>query len=770
MSLLVAAVGAVAAALLDLTIAPYLAIGGAQPDFVLTFAVIWTVVAGIEGGLIWAFIGGLMIDFLAPRPLGSTAFTLLVCVGGAAFFSRLMGRARYFMPILAVFVFSIVNSLLFLVVYGALRGPIPARGPNRRRRPQRHLQHRDRRDRRSTRRLGDGASPARARPARLVSQSFLERPVSRRSALRFLAFAGLAGAGLGIEAVRLAYLQLVQGAEVAPRPDGLRIVPDAMPSARGLIYDRAGRPLVTNVATWSVKLRPADLKVPDRPGVVDRLSGLLGIAAADINTTIDSNPGSTFDLVRIATDVPETTARLISEEQANLPGVEVVVEAHREYPMGSLFSQILGYTGAVSAEELARLRGAGYLPDDWIGKTGVEATYESHLRGTYGTQNVERDASGRRVQVLETVQAPKPGSSIQLTIDTREQKLAQQALEWGIDAARLKGGVLIVMNPQTGEVLALVSLPTYDNNVFASQISNKEFKRLLDDPARPLINHAICEQYPPGSTYKLVTGTGALGDRKITPYTRIQTKAFLELGPYRYYEWNRAGFGAAQHLRGLRPLERHVLLPAGRHARHRPARVLGAPVRLRRPDRDRSARRGGRNRALEPVEGRHVRQAIYRGRDVPGGHRPGLRRRHADAAHHGVLRPRQRRQAAEAAGRSGGHRAGRQPRRPVRPEAQPQAGRSADGAPDMRRASRSVVTLRHTYNLVELPVKVAGKSGTAEFGLRDSQGRLPFHSWFVGFVPKDPVQRQTSTGPIRSSSSWPSPTTPGPSATRRPRS
>jgi rod shape-determining protein MreD len=129
MSLLVAAVGAVAAALLDLTIAPYLTIGGAQPDFVLTFAVIWTVVAGIEGGLIWAFIGGLMIDFLAPRPLGSTAFTLLVCVGGAAFFSRLMGRSRYLMPILAVFVFSIVNSLLFLVVYGALRGPIPAPDP-----------------------------------------------------------------------------------------------------------------------------------------------------------------------------------------------------------------------------------------------------------------------------------------------------------------------------------------------------------------------------------------------------------------------------------------------------------------------------------------------------------------------------------------------------------------------------------------------------------------------------------------------------------------
>lgn len=129
MSLIVAAVGAVAAALADLTIAPYITVAGAHPDFVLLCAVLWTVIAGIEGGLIWAFIGGLMIDFLAPRPLGSTAFTLLVCVGGAALMSRLMGRFRYLLPIVAVLALSIVNGLLFLVVYGALRGPISAPDP-----------------------------------------------------------------------------------------------------------------------------------------------------------------------------------------------------------------------------------------------------------------------------------------------------------------------------------------------------------------------------------------------------------------------------------------------------------------------------------------------------------------------------------------------------------------------------------------------------------------------------------------------------------------
>lgn len=129
MSLTLAAVGAVVAALLNLTIGPLIRIGGAQPDFVLTAAILWTVLVGIDGGLVWAFVGGLLLDLLAPRPLGSTAFTLLICVGGAAVLARLTSQFRYAAPIVGVLLFSVVNALLFLVVYGALRGPIPAPDP-----------------------------------------------------------------------------------------------------------------------------------------------------------------------------------------------------------------------------------------------------------------------------------------------------------------------------------------------------------------------------------------------------------------------------------------------------------------------------------------------------------------------------------------------------------------------------------------------------------------------------------------------------------------
>jgi penicillin-binding protein 2 len=570
-----------------------------------------------------------------------------------------------------------------------------------------------------------------------VSQSFLERPITRRSALRFLAFGGLAAAGLGIEAIRLAYLQLVQGTQAIPRPDGNRTVPEAMPSARGLIYDRAGRPLVTNVPTWSVKVRPADLKVQQRPVVVERLSGLLGIPAVEINTAIDSNPGSTFDLVRIVTGVPEATARLISEEQANLPGVEVVVEAHRDYPMGPLFTQILGYTGAISAEELAGRRDRGYLPDDWIGKTGVEAIYETHLRGSYGTQNVERDASGRRVQVLQTVQDPKPGASIQLTIDAREQKLAQQALQWGVDAAQLRGGVLIAMNPQTGEIRALVSLPTYDNNAFATQISTKEYQGLLDDPGRPLINHAISEQYPPGSTYKLVTGTGGLADGKITATSKIQTKAFLSLGPYRYYDWNRAGFGNIDIFDGFGHSSDTFfyqvagMLGIDRLAYWAHQYGFGSPTGIDLPGE--AAGIVPSNQWKEDTFG----QAIFPGETYQAGIGQG----------YDVVTPMQL-IAAYSALANGGKVFKPQVVRevigpdgnlvvPFAPKLDHKLDVPASVLQTMRQASRSVVTLRHTYNLVDLPVKVAGKSGTAEFGLRDAQGRLPFHSWFVGFVPRD---------------------------------
>src|SRR3954463_16703095 len=370
------------------------------------------------------------------------------------------------------------------------------------------------------------------------------RSTPSRPGSRFLIFGLAVVLALGGLTTRLFYLQVVSGGQLSALTVGNREVAQAIPSTRGLIYDRTGRELVINVKTFAVKIRPIDLPEERRDEVVARLAALLKLNIADINGAIDSNPGSRFDLVRIASDVPDATARLIAENGTDLPGVEVAIETRRQYPQSTLLSQILGYTGPVSPDQLDSLKKSGYLPDDLLGRTGLEAYYESELRGTYGSETVERDASGRKLQVLETTAEPKAGASLNLTIDVKEQQYAQKALKWGMQAAGLKRGVVIVMNPQTGEVLAMVSLPTYDDNAFAKGISAKDYAKLLNDKNKPLLNHAIQAHYPPGSTYKLVTGSGALTDHKISPATRVVTRPYLLLGQTKFWEWNHRGWGA----------------------------------------------------------------------------------------------------------------------------------------------------------------------------------------------------------------------------------
>ena len=567
-----------------------------------------------------------------------------------------------------------------------------------------------------------------------------EQPRPVRQLSRFLAFGFVILLAVSGLTARLFYLQIIDGGRFATLSTRQRTVEEAIVSPRGLIYDRAGRVLVTNVPTFAVKVRPADLPQQLRPEVVERLSALLDMPVAEINSTIDSNPGSAFDLVRIAGDVDEQTALLIAEAGFDLPGVEIAVEARRQYTYGPLLSQILGYTGPVSAEQLPNLRPAGYLPDDLLGKTGLEAEYETALRGLYGAESVERDATGRKTQVLQTLREPVAGDSLNLSIDTKEQKYAEKALKWAMAEVGLKRGAVIVMNPQTGEVVALVSLPTYDNNLFARGISNEDYQALATDPDKPLLNHAIQAHYPPGSTYKLVTGTGGLADRKITANTELATKGFLTLGTTKFYDWNRRGFGACNIYCGFgHSSDTYFFQVAGMLGIDRlgywaeqygfgrrtgidlPGEVSGiVPTNQWKQD------------ALgEPIyPGETYQAGIGQGYDVVTPIQ--LINAYAALANGGTLY--QPQIVHDIVGPDGSV------VRPFEPKVLREMDVPASVLKTMRNAARAVVELRHTYNLVELPIKVAGKSGTAEFGTRDKEGRLPFHSWFVGFVPKDPVK------------------------------
>jgi penicillin-binding protein 2 len=563
-------------------------------------------------------------------------------------------------------------------------------------------------------------------------------PDAGHSALRYVAF-GLAVVLVvsGLTA-RLFYMEIANGNPVTAPAAVRGAVIEQIRAQRGVVYDRAGRPLVVNVPAFVVRIRPAELPLSRRADVVARLSSLTGMAAADINAAVDESTGSRFDPVRIVRDVPRATADIIIESAPDLPGVEVIVEARREYPQGPLLSQVIGYTGPVTADQVDRLADRGYLPDDVIGKAGVEAAYETQLRGRSGTERVERDAGGQETRVIETVVPTVAGDSLRLTIDTRQQQLAQKALEWGMHAAGLKRGVVIVMNPQTGEILALVTLPTYDDNDFARGISNADLRALVDDPDKPLTNHATQAHYPPGSTYKLVTGTGGLADGKITPSTKLTTRGYLSLGRTRFYDWNRRGFGACNIRCGFgHSSDTFFFQVAGMLGIDR----LGYWARQFGFGQKTGIDLPGEVSGIVPTTKWKlgtVGLPVYPGEVYQAGIGQGydvvtpiqLITAYAALVNGGkVMQPQVVREIVRADGTVERPFVARIVRRVAVPP---------DVLTTMRQAARNVVLVRHTYNLVDLPVIVAGKSGTAEFGVRDRQGRLPFHSWFVGFVPKNP--------------------------------
>jgi penicillin-binding protein 2 len=564
------------------------------------------------------------------------------------------------------------------------------------------------------------------------------KPLSTRRFSRYLVFALVVVLAVGTLSARLFYLQITNGTEYTAISNRQRTVDEPIPAPRGYIYDRSGRLLVKNVPTFAVKIRPADLPDDRRDEVVARLAALLRMDPAEINSTIDGNPGSAFDLVRVAQDVDKRTAQLISEAGFDLPGVDVAVEARRQYTDGPLMSQILGYTGPVSAEQLPDLRDKGYQPDDLLGKAGLEAEYETALRGTYGVQTVARDKTGRRTQVLQTVKEAVPGASLRLTLDSTTQREAQKALRWAMDKVGMTRGVVIAMNPQTGEILAMVSLPTYDNNKFARGISQTEYKKLLQNKDKPLLNHAIQAHYAPGSTYKLVTGTGALADGDISESTRVLTKPFLTLGETKFYEWNHRGWGPCDiycgfghssdtffyQLAGMLGIDRLAYWARQYGFGQKTGVDLPGEVGGIVPD------NAWKQEALgaQIFPGETYQAGIGQGYDAVTPLQ--LINAYSALANGGTLY--QPQIVREVVGPDG---------KVVRPfsrkvlhklKAKPAVLRV------MREAARSTVTLRHTYNLVDLPIKIAGKSGTAEFGTPDAQGRLPYSSFFVGFTPKDP--------------------------------
>ncbi len=388
---------------------------------------------------------------------------------------------------------------------------------------------------------------------------------------------------------RLFNLQILQGPQWLAQADDNRTEIINIPAPRGVIYDRNGTVLARNIASYNVVLTAANL--PDDEAEVQeifrKLSELLDIPVNRGELSSDnpyvpciSNHGiaeiaeygqtaTPYQPVKIECDIAKDLAMIIQEKAIDWPGISVEVQPIRDYPTGSLTSSYIGFLGPIPAAQESEFRDKGLVPNrDKVGYAGLELQYQDLLAGKNGTRQVEWDVAGQILRTVGEVQPAEPGESLRLTIDTRLQQAATAILEreinyWNtyLNTIRSTSGVVIAMNPKTGEVLAMVSFPTYENNRMARVIPSYYYQQLITDPANPLLNHAVGDTLPAGSVFKLSTAVGALNEGVVTPEQVLETPPKITItekyfandrgNPKDFVDWNEAGFGHLDFLGGI---------------------------------------------------------------------------------------------------------------------------------------------------------------------------------------------------------------------------
>jgi penicillin-binding protein 2 len=339
---------------------------------------------------------------------------------------------------------------------------------------------------------------------------------------------------------RLWFLQVVANQEStrAVIINQVRVVPEEAP--RGRILDRQGRTIVDNRVSQAVTVNRVNFK--NDVEEVTRLAALLKLPPAVLVNRINDQRFSPYKPVPVAEDVPEDVVVYLGEHRDEFPGVEAAQLTERSYPNGNLGAHLLGYVGEINGDELKARKGNDYRLGDTIGKSGVERSYEDALRGVPGLTKLEVDSRGHVLQTLDE-RPPEQGSDLQLTVDLDVQKLAEESLAQGIEAARRSpdkeakknflapAGAAVVLDPKDGSVLAMASFPTYTPGDFVNGIRPELFQA-LNEPAShfPLTNRAISGQYAPGSTFKLVTSIAGLTDGLIQPGTTVVDTGSLKVG------------------------------------------------------------------------------------------------------------------------------------------------------------------------------------------------------------------------------------------------
>ena len=364
---------------------------------------------------------------------------------------------------------------------------------------------------------------------------------------RLLIFKILLVAIFCIYSVRLFSMQILSGDAYRTRAQEFSRRTYKIPTQRGEIYDRSFTdPLVINRDTFAVNITPAEIPRNQMDVIFELLSNIIGISTDDIRAKLPSQYLQLYQPVEIASNVSFSTIAALAERKNNLPGVSWQTKFIRNYSDVGSLSHILGYVGDITREELTHLYNLGYQQDDVIGKMGIEKQYDEILRGRDGWETRTVDVRGRRITNIENVVRvpPEMGKNIVLTIDADLQDLVEKALGPRMGAA-------VVLKPATGEILAMVSYPWYDPNIFTEGLYS-DYLELLEDPNKPFINRAISANYPPASTWKILMTTAIHAERVFPPEQTILCRGVINFGNRDWHCHNRyPGHGRLNLRRGI---------------------------------------------------------------------------------------------------------------------------------------------------------------------------------------------------------------------------
>jgi penicillin-binding protein 2 len=341
---------------------------------------------------------------------------------------------------------------------------------------------------------------------------------------------------------RLLFLQVVDGERYSFLSENNRVRIKRIPGTRGMVVDRAGQLLVDSRPSFDLLFVAEDAEEPEN--TLRQLARYLGRDEKELLTVFEENKKRpAFEEVVIGRDVDWATVVAVESHQLDLPGVTLRARPRRSYADGPIGAHVLGYLGEIGPKQLKTLKDQGYATGDEFGQYGLEKTWEDFLRGQSGGQQVEVDALGRRVRVLHEV-TDIPGYTVHLTLDRQLQETAFEALKG-------KEGTIVTLDVNTGAILAMVSTPAFDPNIFARGIKSDEWQTLIKDRLRPLSNRAIQGQYPPGSTFKIIMAIAGLEEGVLQPESRISDPGYFVFGNRSFRDWKKGGHGSVDLHRAL---------------------------------------------------------------------------------------------------------------------------------------------------------------------------------------------------------------------------